>query len=267
MRIIKAFNEDLKGRKLFLEKLIVDIERSLLKAPEGKLRFSRRGKNVYYYCRMHSSDTTGQYIFKKDIASAAALAQKDYNEKVLATAKKELAMIDSLLEYQDFTKLEDIYDSLEEPRRVLIAPVAISDREYAEEWASKEYVPKDFKEGSPEFYTDKGKRVRSKSEILIADALDRLGVPYRYECPITLKGLGIIHPDFTVLNVKKRKEYYWEHLGMADDQEYMGNAFKRISKYEENGYFLGDNLIITYETNLYPLNTKLLNQKIQKYFL
>lgn len=73
-----------------------------------------------------------------------------------------------------------------------------------------EYRGKGFDESTSEFYTAKGEKVRSKSEVIIADVLSREGIPYRYEYPLYLKGIGKVHPDFTVLNVKQRKEIYWE---------------------------------------------------------
>ena len=42
------------------------------------------------------------------------------------------------------------------------------------------------------------------------DLKEKHNVPYHYEAPLYLKGRGIIHPDFTVLNIRTRQEYYWE---------------------------------------------------------
>ena len=127
------------------------------------------------------------------------------------------------------------------------------------------YRGKEFYEGVPEFYTTKGERVRSKSELIIADLLEKEGVPYRYEYPIYLKGLGKIYPDFTVLNVRKRKTIYWEHLGMMDDSEYVDRALKKIATYEQNGIFPGENLVLTYETRTNPINQKMVMLMIQHY--
>lgn len=49
-------------------------------------------------------------------------------------------------------------------------------------------------------------RVRSKSEVIIADILNQEGIPYRYECPLQLKGWGKVYPDFTVLSERERPE-------------------------------------------------------------
>lgn len=95
--------------------------------------------------------------------------------------------------------------------------------------------------------------------------LNREGIPYRYEYPLYLNGIGSIYPDFTVLNVRLRKELFWEHLGMMDDTIYVEKAIQKITYYEENGIFPGDNLILTYETKQNPLNQKTVKLMIQHY--
>ena len=89
----------------------------------------------------------------------------------------------------------------------MIEPIWIPDDEYVASWESQEYIRKEIKDDVPEFYTDKDERVRSKSEVIIANELNKAGVPYRYECPLVIHGIKI-HPDFTILNVKKRKERF-----------------------------------------------------------
>lgn len=75
---------------------------------------------------------------------------------------------------------------------------------------------------------EKGERVRSKSEVIIADMLNRKGISYRYEYPVYLKNVGQIYPDFTVLDAIRRREIYWEHLGMMDDPDYAEMAILRV---------------------------------------
>ena len=105
----------------------------------------------------------------------------------------------------------------------------------------------------------------SLSRLHIADLLNKEGIPYRYEYPILLSGLGTVYPDFTVLNVKRRKELYWEHLGMMDDPEYVEKALQKIAMYEENGIFPGESLILTYETRMNPISPKIVNLMISQY--
>jgi hypothetical protein len=57
--------------------------------------------------------------------------------------------------------------------------------------------------------------VRSKSEVIVADALHALKQPYRYEAPLVFPGELPRHPDFTISRPGK-PPVYWEHLGRLD---------------------------------------------------
>ena len=140
-----------------------------------------------------------------------------------------------------------------------------TDGEYIRKWQEEIYQGKEFYEDTPELYTLQGERVRSKSELIIADMLSKEGVPYRYEYPLYLRGVGRIYPDFTVLNIKKREEVFWEHFGMMDDPTYAEAAVKKIATYEQNGIFPGENLILTYETRKNPINQKVVMSLIEHY--
>lgn len=59
----------------------------------------------------------------------------------------------------------------------------------------------------------------------------------------------MIHPDFTILDLKNRREIYWEHRGMMDDEEYARNTVVRIKMMMKNGIVIGKNLIISEETH------------------
>jgi len=76
---------------------------------------------------------------------------------------------------------------------------------------------------------------------------------------------GGIHPDFTALNKRTAKMYIFEHLGMMDKTSYYENAIQKIDTYERNGFLLGENLLITHETSLSPLNTQVLKNYIETY--
>ena len=107
--------------------------------------------------------------------------------------------------------------------------------------------------------------MRSKSEIIIANILNKNGIPYRYECPIKLKSGETYYPDFMVLNVRERKEMYWEHLGLMGDYDYRERNLAKILKYEANGLFMGDKLLLTFETSTQPLSTVTIERVVNKY--
>jgi len=198
---------------------------------------------------------------------SAKLGQKDYDTQVLISAKDERERLINLLEVTERERLpEELFEQLHTERQKIVKPIQLTDQEYVRQWELREYKKKGFRDNMPELYTSKEERVRSKSEVLIANALAKNNVPYRYEEPLYLESYGIVHPDFTVLNVRTRKEIYWEHLGKMDDMEYAKNALERILIYEKNGIFPGDKLVISHETMENPINSRLIDAIIFKYF-
>ncbi len=193
------------------------------------------------------------------------LCQKDYDQKIMTAAKKELKDLEKAYKNYCGKTCENIYEKLNIERKKLVVPIWVPDDEYVNSWEQIEYEKKGFQEDAPEFYTNKGERVRSKTEILIANALQKYQVPYRYEYPIHLKQYGNVHPDFTVLNVRSRKEMFWEHMGMLDDDNYREYALDKITAYEKNGIFPGDKLILTHETLKNPVNSRIIEKIITQY--
>lgn len=262
-------NALVKKEKELLEIIKLTSE-SLKNAPEGNLRISQNGKTTQYYYRSKETDgpyKTGQYIKKQNIGLACELAQKDYDKKILQTAQHRLDTIEKLLAEYNANELQEIYERMNTHRKELITSHVVTENEYIKKWSNYEYKGKTFAEGVAEIYTEKGERVRSKSEKIIADMLHKAGIPYRYECPVTLTGLGTIYPDFMVLNIKERKEMYWEHFGMMNNNEYCEKALCKINIYIKNGIIPGKNLIITHETSKHSLETLIVEKIMREYLV
>ena len=98
--------------------------------------------------------------------------------------------------------------------------------------------------------TSKGLAVRSKSELLIAEALGTAGVDFEYEKPLTLES-QTRYPDFTIEDEISGRTIYWEHLGMLSKPEYRDAWKKKLTWYQNNGISLldehddGDTVLIT----------------------
>ncbi len=256
----------LEKREKYLVNLQKKAQKKLLKVPEGALRVCKHGNRTQYYHRIGPKDKNGTYIPDKDIILAQKLAQKDYDNRVLESATRELEAIEKYKRKSPQRKVEDIYKTLHPARQSLIMPIKETDEEFIKNWESVQYQGKGFYEDIPEFYTSKGERVRSKSEVIIADTLAREGIPYRYEYPLYLDNYNCVYPHFLGLRIKDRKEILWEHLGMMDDSEYVEKAVRKINNYQMNGYYLGDNLVLTFETRKNPLNPKIIKEMIKNYF-
>lgn len=257
--------DEIDERILFLQNLVEKKKVEVVRAPRGLINIAHSGNRVQYYFKQSSKDRVRKYLNKNQAALIKSLCQKDYDERVLDTAERELNHLKRLQNLYKKGICEDVYGKIMSERKKWIIPIELSDEDFILEWLNKDYPSKGFRDNTPEYYTDNGERVRSKSEILIANALKKHSVPYRYEAPLYLNGYGTIHPDFTVLNVKERKEYYWEHLGKMDEPEYIEQALQRIAAYEKNDIFPGDKLILSHETFKYPINSRNIEKIISKY--
>ncbi len=90
-------------------------------------------------------------------------------------------------------------------------------------------------------------------------------MPFQYEARLELFDGYSIYPDFVVLNVRKRKTIYWEHLGLISDPEYARKNYLKIQMYEKGGFEIGDNLIITMESDIYKFDVRDIERKIIRY--
>ncbi len=284
---------------------ITTIDKRLRKSIEGRLRMARRKNSVHYFHVKSPADIVGDYIPQSDVSTIKALAQKDYDKCALKELQRELFVIDKFLKEYQPECLNAVYSNLAPERQRFLQPVRLSDEEFAEQWLAVKYSGKPFAAGAPELTTSRGERVRSKSEVIIADTLVRLKIPYRYEFPHQLKVRGsnrrrgdalardhagdvlrnlqdgkldnsrkrdnsyrtvTFHPDFTCLNLRTRREFIWEHFGRMDDPEYIAETLGKFETYTANGIFPGESLIFTMENQERPLNPATV-EALAKHFL
>lgn len=253
----------LKRRDEELAEIIRLSKKQLSTLPEGKLRIATKPYGMQYYAR-----TAGEkevYLPKGQKTLAMKLAQRDYCEKVLCRALREQKQMRLAMEVSGENAVETIWPGLHPGRKALVKPLVLTNEAYAEWWSSQEFTPRKISDTDISYPTERGERVRSKSEKIIADMLFARGVPYYYEFPLHLTGWGDVYPDFRVLNVRTRKEYRLEHFGMMDNPEYVAGFLRKMRMYEQNGYFPGDNLLFTLETSREPLEPEIVGELIQRF--
>lgn len=205
---------------------------------------------------------------------ARSLIQNDYDQKTIPAIEAEIKELKDFLKAYKEKCSDTVYQKLASTRREVVTPLTLNDEQYAAAWLKVDYRRKKIPEDAPQLFTDNNEQVRSKSEVIIANALKAAEVPYRYEFPLAVDrnaatngDLDIcqLHPDFYCLNLRTRQEFAWEHFGMMDDPDYAARATEKLELYAENGFFPGKNLIITMETSENPLSSKLLKSVIQTY--
>ena len=257
---------NLQMEKAKLESIIQEAEERMANAPAGSIRMVKCRRFPQFYLRSDPSEKSGKYIPAGEKETIRALVQKKYDAKMIKNAKKQLGAIDSFLSQYDPQGLDKAFQQINPDMRNYLSKAIIPNEEYALRWQAETYEPKPFAEGTPEHYTQRGERVRSKSEVLIANALYQTGIPYRYEAPLYL-GRTLLYPDFTTLRVRDRKIIYMEHFGLLDDASYRDNAISKVRLFERNGILPGDRLLITVENYRNPLNLNSVNALIHNYLL
>lgn len=268
-----------------LENTLNNLKESQKKMPQGHLRVAQKGdKRPWFYHYNSPDDLSGKYIKKKDTEFAKALAQKDYNAKIIQQLQKEINTLQEYLtQSQNGYAISKLYENLCPARQALITPVTFTHEQYIAQWKSVTWQGHSFSPDTPIYDTANKEQVRSKSEVIIADTLLRHGIPYRYEYPLVLKKVGFslehtdhkhapsiktltLYPDFLCLNVHTRQEYIWEHFGLMDDPDYAKNVAAKLRLYAKNEIFPGHNLIITMESKNEPLSTSTIDMTIKEYF-
>ena len=250
-----------------LGKVVQIVRERLQNAPEGALRISSSDSKVTYYHCTEKNPVNGVYIPKENQELIQQLAQKAYDKKVLNHAEKRLEQITRFIGNYDDHEIENIFQKEHIERKKLIHPVEPIWEQRFQKWMEEKYQGKEFQEGVPFILTERGERVRSKSEKIMADYFYQHGIAYKYEHPLYLKGVGTVYPDFTFLSQKVGTEIYWEHNGKMDDPNYARLAVKKIQAYEKNDIFVGEKLIVTYETSETILNTKTIEKIVNKYLI
>jgi len=258
------FCENLKNLIDETEKTIEQLKKQIIPNAGKTLNVNKRGNSIQCYLR-NKDDGQTEYIAKSN-PLVAKYAQSEYVEKLVKILTEKQTQLSALSNVFNMTDLIDVFESATPGRRRLINPAFASPEKMREMFDSEEYESRGFVSEEEGQRTAKGERVRSKSEVLIADELYRLGISYKYEYPFHFGNLTV-YPDFTILNPNTGRIVIWEHFGLLDDQNYRDSMITKIRTYEKAGLKQGRNLFFTYETSRMTLNksdiTRTINQIMQ----
>ena len=269
----KEIHETLLQLEQDILEIIREAEQYEGKQIPGSLRISSiKGKARYYH---KYTDEKGKkhthYISRgKNAEMITSLAQYSYNKAFLKTAYRQLEAVRSALKNIDEDSLANVFLHLHNERKNLITPYVPDDDLFVRNWVDDSYPPGNFSDKDPEIYSENGERVRSKSEKILADKYKMMGIRYKYEKPLYLidrTQFVTMRPDFTTLNVRKRRQYYHEHLGKMDDPKYVRRNIYKLKLYEKNGILIGDQLFLTFESSDQPLDMNHFELLVKHYLL
>lgn len=109
----------------------------------------------------------------------------------------------------------------------------------------------------------KGHLVRSKSELVIADALYRTGIEYEYEKKYVSEQGWRTRPDFTFIDAAGEL-ILWEHLGLLHEEKYHNDWERKRKDYIAVGFVEGKSLFTTRDDDRGGLDAHEIQKVAQK---
>ncbi|MCR5468950.1 MAG: hypothetical protein K6F37_08325 [Lachnospiraceae bacterium] len=262
---MENYREKLQKQLGELDSLIEVANKRLKKANTSEnLSFvvsKSHGCDQYYFYNRENKKRI--YVKEKNVDSLRKIAQRDYDKAIIRKLNSMRSSLSGFIDKYNPNEIDEIYLRMADARKKLVIPIIEPDDLFVKKWKKVQYDPMPYSE-EVKLISDKGVRVRSKSELIIANQLERLGIPYRYEYPLGLNG-RTVRPDFICLNIRTRQEFVWEHFGMMDNIAYANKNVAKIQEYESAGYYSGINMIMTFETSQNPLSSDYVKRTIETY--
>lgn len=244
------------------ENLLNEFKIELKGGPDGSLLHQMKGEHLQF---LHYVDENGKKIrrgINKNTDLIKALARKEFNTKASEILTHNIEVLKRAIAGQILFDPEQIVQSMTKAyalvpeeyffdRNRLIISAGLDDDlvsriERHEEWWSKPY--KEYW-GYPENktkLTSRGQKVRSISELLIAEALYKYSIPFHYEEELEVDGKTFA-PDFTFEGWDYKK-FYLDYFGMMDQPKYAKRNFIKLDDYYDIGLIPGDNLIVAFDS-------------------
>jgi len=163
--------------------------------------------------------------------------QLEHNLTILSRAVKKL----------ELRKRSELISSLSKTYQNL--PITYFYHSYVEPWLAEDYAKNTRSFNGSGYTTKNGVTVRSKSEWIIATALETNQIPYRYEALLKL-GSQMISPDFTIMHPFTGEIILWEHFGALHQPNYETSMNKKMDLYYKHDYIEGKTIIYTFEAHI-----------------
>lgn len=264
MEILQIIENKIAARRSEIK----NIRRMLAADPNSSVKVRVRKSSLEIYVRRPDASGTlcEEYIGKRNPQAVAKYAGIFYGKKLLPILESELDLLLRFKkEYHPQDKYE-VYNTLPDQIREIIDPLVYDFTIAAKSWEVESGQQNDypFEEGSC-YLTRKGERVRSRAELIIADILTELELPYKYEAAYYFENGRHCYPDFTILSPRDCKEYYLEYFGLMSDPDYAQNALEKIRRYSTSAD--AERFIYIFESSVVSLDTKAVKNLISRYFL
>ena len=249
--------------ELYRNTVIKELDR----CPEGRMiRTRSQGRPIIMRIRGIGAERKRESI-TKDHDMQVKIARRSLLEKELQTAN---AQIEALRKAEETIAKNCLPDR----RRYIIENYGwLTDEEievccypaYGSDWENAPYEKLQYHAEELKHVTSHGLRVRSKSELLIAEALYKHGLPFRYEQVYRIEKYTV-SADFTIKR-SDGKIIIWEHEGLINTRSYLDWQRKKAEIYAMLGFYPWDNLVITYDTADGNIDLRIVESEIRNRLL
>lgn len=258
------FYQELREMRTNLEKRRNVVRLVLADCPSGYLLKTKSAGRTEFIHIYYENGIRRKKRIKENSPEAVLLIRKKCLETEKSILDNNIGLLDTILKGFIPTGAGSIMAGIPENLREYFPTVACTATAYANEemlkWAEADYEQSSFMPEAKIHTTSWGLKVRSKSELLLAEKYREKGIPSRYEQVIHI-GKDIVVPDFTLLRVDM-KLFYHEHCGMPGNKKYMDNHKRKLEIYESIGIVPWDNLIVTYDSKDGNLDLKIIESEI-----
>lgn len=228
----------------------------------------RRG--TVYYSEYSKTSKKRKYLGKGDNVKVRKIQELKFREKwdgALSERIRKLERCRALLSGIEDASPEAAYESLSlNYGAIPFETIDILRDERIVKWmvemerAKKEHPP--IWSANLVHEGDDGCKYRSKSEVIEANMLRSMGVPYVSEAPLKLGEIWI-HPDFTIMNPRNYRIIYAEHVGYMVNEDYRRRFIDRLFMYMSNNIVPGVNLILLFEDANGVINTPAIERQFK----
>ncbi|MBR6211268.1 MAG: hypothetical protein IKQ81_08975 [Clostridiales bacterium] len=205
------------------KKLVCGKHRNNLNTPAGERLLELKKRRDYYACQLRIYEAVWDAQYKCDFPPEC------YPHKVIRTMYTDT--------YEKVSLDREFFDSL------------VND--------SNTDRPK------PTYYPFNGILYRSSAERKIAILYTSLGIPFKYEPAVMLKGLNRpIHPDFVLYIRELDNCKFHEHFGVRQSSNYLKETSFKYNNYTHAGLVPETDIIFTHDVEEIPFDIRSLTAKL-----
>lgn len=258
---LEMVEEELLHQKILLKKS----KQVLRKGTEGALRCRSRKEGTAIYHIKSEGGRHQEVNISNQKELIRALVDKRISEETLTSAERNIRVLQKLKEQYQPNTFADVMGQL--PKSYHDAVLALGCAQTLGEETGRP-IQYHFDPEKHIHETNCGLMVRSKSEVIITNALTSYGTPFSYEkdFPRYEGDEWPMQPDFT-FDLPDGEVKLWEHLGMLKKEKYCMHNAEKLYWYQTLGFYIGRNLIITQDDAKGNCSSPYIDKMIREHLL